>query len=113
MPRQNLSPDSIPHPVARTLARLGGNIALARARRGLRQVDVAQKTGLALGTVRRIEAGSPTTAIGAYFTVLWAFGLEREFVEIAAPERDEEGKTRERARAPQRVRIKEDLDADF
>ena len=113
MPRQNLTSETTPAAVVRAVARLGQNIAQARIRRGLRQVDMAKKTGLALGTLKRIEEGSPTTALSAYFTVLWALGLEREFDNLASPDRDEEGKTLERARYPKRVHSKADLDADF
>ncbi|GEL69428.1 MULTISPECIES: helix-turn-helix domain-containing protein [Myxococcus] len=113
MPRQNLTIDTAPLAVVRAVARLGQNIARARIRRGLRQVDLAKKTGLAPGTLKRIEEGSLTTGLSAYFTVLWALGLEQEFDNLAAPERDEEGKTLELARQPQRVRLKKGLDADF
>ncbi|WP_225410192.1 helix-turn-helix domain-containing protein [Stigmatella hybrida] len=101
--------------MTRAITCLGQNIARARIRRGLRQADLATKTGLALGTLRRIEEGSPTTALSAYFTVLWALGLEREFDNLASPDRDEEGKTLERARQPERVVLKSkaELDADF
>ncbi|MFP2904047.1 helix-turn-helix transcriptional regulator [Pyxidicoccus sp. 3LFB2] len=115
MPRQNLTSNTAPIAVVRAVTRMGQNIARARIRRGLRQVDLAKKTGLAPGTVKRIEEGSPTTALSAYFTVLWALGLEREFENLASPDRDEEGKTLELARQPKRVRLKSagELDADF
>lgn len=113
MPKQNLKSETLPTQVAHALELLGANITTARVRRGLRLADLAQKTGLAPGTLQRVERGSPTTAISAYFTVLWALGLEPEFSALAAPERDLEGMTLERARAPQRVHVKEDLDADF
>jgi transcriptional regulator with XRE-family HTH domain len=115
MPRQNLGTDTTPFAVARAITTLGQNIARARIRRGLRQVDLAKKTGLALGTLRRIEEGSPTTALSAYFTVLWALGLEREFNDLASPDRDAEGKTLEAARQPTRVVLKSKggLDGDF
>jgi len=113
MPRQNLTDDTTPLAVLRAVTLLGHNIARARIRRGLRQADLAKKTGLAPGTLQRIEQGSPTTALSAYFTVLWALGLEREFENLGSPDRDEEGKTLERARQPKRVHPKKDLDADF
>jgi transcriptional regulator with XRE-family HTH domain len=115
MPRQNLTSETTPFAVVRAITALGKNIERARIRRGLRQADLAKKTGLAAGTLRRIEEGSPTTALSAYFTVLWALGLEREFENLAAPDRDEEGKTLEAARLPERVvlRSKGELDADF
>lgn len=113
MPRQNLTHETVPRVVARAVSQLGENVARARIRRGLKQVDLAKKTGLALGTLKRIEAGSPTTAISAYFTALWALGLEREFENLGSPDRDEEGKALELARQPKRVRPTGGLDADF
>jgi len=113
MPRQNLTHETLPLPVAREVTRLGQNIARARSRRGLKQADLAKKTGLAVGTLKRIEEGSATTAISAYFAALWAMGLEREFENLGSPDRDEEGKTLEMARQPKRVRPSGGLDADF
>ncbi|NVJ28228.1 MULTISPECIES: helix-turn-helix domain-containing protein [Myxococcus] len=113
MPRQNLTPETTPLDVVRAVRRLGQNIMRARIRRGLRQADLAKKTGLALGTLQRIEAGNPTTAISAYFAALWALGLEREFENLGAPDKDEVGKTLELARQPKRVRTSGGLDADF
>jgi transcriptional regulator with XRE-family HTH domain len=116
MPRQNLTQETVPFAVVRATRALGRNIARARLRRGLRQVDLAKKTGLAPGTLKRIEEGSPTTALSAYFTVLWALGLEREFADLASPDRDEEGKTLEAIRQPGRAVLKAgkgELDADF
>lgn len=113
MPRQNLTPETMPLAVRRAVSRLGANLARARIRRGLKQGDLAKKTGLAVGTLKRVEGGSPTTALSAYFTVLWALGLEREFENLAAPERDEEGKTLEAARQPKRVHSAGGLDDNF
>ncbi|WP_224240712.1 helix-turn-helix domain-containing protein [Hyalangium gracile] len=113
MPRQNLTDETTPLAVLRAVNRLGTNIARGRVRRGLKQADLAKKTGLAIGTLKRVEQGSPTTAISAYFTVLWALGLEREFEDLGSPDRDEEGKTLESARQPKRVHSTGGLDADF
>ncbi|MDQ3262706.1 MAG: helix-turn-helix domain-containing protein [Myxococcota bacterium] len=107
------SKKSWPAGVVDAVRLLGENVATARQRRGLRQVDLAARTGLARLTIRRIEAGHPGTAVGAYFAALWALGLEREIAELASPDRDEEGKTLEAARRPRRVVRRTELDADF
>ena len=60
---------------AQSLLRLGSRIRLARTRRKLRQVDLAQQIGRARATVVAIEKGSPKTEIGAYVASLWALGL--------------------------------------
>ena len=56
----------------------------------------------------RIERGAPTSGIQAYFAALWALGLERELLQLATPDRDEEGKRLERLRLPTRVRKSEE-----
>ena len=105
MPKFNLTSATVPYAVERALKRLGANIALARQRRGMRQTDLANKAGITAVTMRRVENGMSTTGIAAYLAALWALGLESEFADIASPDRDEEGKTRERARSPERVRL--------
>lgn len=114
MPKLSLTSQTIPARVAQALTRLGAGISYARRRRALTQKALAQKAGVTPVTLRRVEQGSPTTAIGAYFAALWAMGLEREIADIASPDRDEEGKTLERARSPQRIRPRTELlDDDF
>jgi transcriptional regulator with XRE-family HTH domain len=104
MPKTNLAEDTLPHTVQQALARLGANIATARKRRGIRQEELAAKAGVTHVTLRRAERGRPTTGIGAYFAALWALGLDREIEDLASPDRDEEGKTLERAHMVKRVR---------
>lgn len=114
MPKLNLTLQTIPFAVERALKRLGANVSYARRRRALTQQALARKAGVTPVTLRRVERGSPTTAIGAYFAALWALGLERELADIASPDRDEEGKTLERARAPERIRPRSaELDDNF
>ena len=113
MPRQSLNRTNVPHALESALKQLGARIATARTRRQLRQEDLARKAGIHRLTLQKVEQGNPTTGIAAYFAALWAMGLEAEFADIARPERDEEGKTLERAREPKRVRESGALDADF
>lgn len=114
MPKLGLNPETVPIAVAQALTRLGASISYARRRRALTQQALARKAGVTPVTLRRVEQGSPTTAIGAYFAALWALGLEREIADVASPDRDEEGKTLERARSPRRIRPRtEVLDDDF
>ena len=105
MPKSTLTSATIPSAVERALKRLGANIILARQRRGMRQADLATKAGITPVTMHRVENGMPTTSIAAYLAALWALGLENEFADIASPDRDAEGKTRERARSPERIRL--------
>lgn len=98
----------IPFAVEESIKRLGRNIAIARKRRRVTQVELATRAGLTPLLLSNIERGAPTSGIQAYFAALWALGLEREFAELAAPDRDEEGKRLERLRLPKRVRKAEE-----
>jgi len=83
--------DLIPDNVPAMLRALGARLRAARLRRGLRQQDVAEKLGFSRDTVNAIEHGSMTTSIGAYFSVLWVYGLQREVELLADPGLDREG----------------------
>ncbi len=63
---------------------LGENIKLARKRRKLTQVQVAERADIARSTVYLIESGNPSVTIGAYFNVLRVLGLQDDFLKLAA-----------------------------
>ena len=71
-------------PQARDAARVLG-LEIARARRAQRRTaaDVAERAGITRATLRKIERGDPTVAIGTFFEVatllgVALFGAERE-----------------------------------
>ena len=64
-------------------SRLGENIKLARLRRKLTTVQMAERSGLSRSTVFQIEKGSPTVAMGSYFSVLSVLNLEESITKIA------------------------------
>lgn len=102
-----------PAAVEEALKRLGRNIRTARLRRKLRLEDVAARMGISRFALSDVEKGKPTTAIAAYVGALWALGLLDQIDGVADPDRDEEGKILERARAPKTARPGKDLDDDF
>ena len=104
MPKQKLSSQALPTAVALAIQRLGQNIARARKRRGLKQVELAAKAGISKVTMQSVERGASTTGIGAYFACAWALGIFDELAILLAPERDEEGKAFEARLTPKRVR---------
>jgi len=104
MPKQKISSQTPPTTVGLAIARFGQNIARARKRRRLTQVELADKAGISKVTMQSVERGASTTAIGSYFACAWALGLLDELADSLAPERDEEGKAFDARLAPKRVR---------
>ena len=68
----------------RVLNNLGENLKLARLRRRLSAIQVAERAGISRATLWQIEKGIPTVAMGAYFQVLFVLGLEKDFLKLGA-----------------------------
>ncbi len=63
---------------------LGENIKLARKRRKLTTIQVAERSGINRTTLYRIEKGDPRVSLGAYFNVLRVLGLQDDILKLAA-----------------------------
>lgn len=66
------------------LEQMGENIKLARKRRKLTAVQVAERAGVARSTLYLVEKGDTSVAMGAYFNVLRVLGLQDDFLKLAA-----------------------------
>lgn len=77
--KQTLFPKHI-----KVLERMGENIKLARKRRKLTTVQIAERADIARSTLYLIEKGSPSVSIGAYFNVLRSLRLQDDFLKLAA-----------------------------
>jgi len=66
------------------LEQMGENIKLARKRRKLTAIQVAERAGIARSTLYLVEKGDSSVAMGAYFNVLRVLGLENDFLKLAA-----------------------------
>ena len=113
MPRSSKIAQHPPAAVEDALERLGRNIRTARLRRRMPQQQLAQRMGVSRFVVGDIERGKPTTGVAAYVGALWALGLLTHMRGVADPDRDEEGKTLERARSPRTARPRRSLSDDF
>lgn len=68
----------------RMLASVGENLKLARKRRKLTSIQVAERANIHRGTLAKIEAGDPSVSLGAYFSVLRVLGLEQDILQLGA-----------------------------
>lgn len=63
--------------------KLGENIKLARKRRNITAVQLAERAAIERVTLRKIERGDPSVSMGAYFNVLRALNLHEDFLKLA------------------------------
>lgn len=68
----------------RILELVGENIRLARKRRKLTGIQVAERADISRNTLYLIEKGNPGVSIGAVFNVLRSLGLQDDFLKLAA-----------------------------
>ncbi len=66
------------------LAQMGENIKLARKRRKLTTLQVAERASIDRSTLYKIEKGTSSVSLGAYFNVLRALNLHQDFLKLAA-----------------------------
>ena len=59
---RSIGTKAMPKVCCAQMLKLGGNIRLARARRKIRQEDMAKRIAISVKTYRKIEAGDPTVA---------------------------------------------------
>jgi transcriptional regulator with XRE-family HTH domain len=72
------------------LAAMGEQFTLARKRRSLTLLQVAERAGIHRETLRKVEKGDASVALGSYFNVLRVLNLQKDFLKLAAD--DEFGK---------------------
>jgi transcriptional regulator with XRE-family HTH domain len=68
----------LPPPAARALAKLGRDLSLARRRRRLSQASLAERSGIGINTLRRLEKGDPSGSVEHLARILHVLGeIER------------------------------------
>lgn len=72
------------------LETLGENIKLARLRRQLTAVQLAERAGITRTTLWQVEKGAAHVSLAAYAQVLLVLGLEKDLLRVGAD--DEMGK---------------------
>jgi hypothetical protein len=89
MPKTALALLRLPPSTASAIEKLGADLAVARLRRKESLRSWAQRLGVTVSTLQRLEAGDPSVGIGIVATALWLINRDGELGNIAAPERDQ------------------------
>ena len=96
----------LPSPAVRALAKLGRDISLARRRRRLTQQSLAERSGIGLNTLRRLEHGDPKVALEYVARVLHVLGEIERLEKLLDTGTDEIGLVMMDERLPERVRVR-------
>lgn len=89
MPKSPVASSSLPPAAADALRRLGENLAVARVRRKESQRLWAQRLGVSVPTLIRMEQGDAGVGMGVYATALWLIGRVAALPDVAAPQHDQ------------------------
>jgi len=89
MPKTARALLQLPPATAGAIEKLGADLAVARLRRKESLRSWAQRLGVTVPTLQRLEAGDPSVGIGIVATALWLIKRDGELRNLAAPEADQ------------------------
>jgi hypothetical protein len=124
MPKTARALLQLPPATAGAIEKLGADLAVARLRRKESLRSWAQRMGVTVATLQRLEAGDPSVGIGIVATALWLIQRDGELRQLAAPEHDQGalemdvreavalGRARAQASAEARLAAKDKQDRD-
>ena len=78
----------IPPSTVAALEQLGADLAVARLRRKESLKTWAQRMGVSVPTLLRLEAGEPGVSVGVLATALWLIGRDAALAGLATPMED-------------------------
>ena len=88
MPKSSFHNAFLPPQAQQALLALGEHLALARKRRKQSLREWAQRMGVSVRTVQRMEQGDPGVGMGIYAVALWLMGRTDALAGMALPEID-------------------------
>jgi hypothetical protein len=88
MPKTTRAILRLPPATAGAIEKLGADLAVARLRRKESLRSWAQRLGVTVSTLQRLEAGDPSVGIGIVASALWLIQRDGELRNLAAPEHD-------------------------
>ena len=97
---------NIPFPAQFALKKLGKDINNARRRRRISKAMMAERAGIAINTLSKVEEGNPSTSMAAWVSVLFVLGLTENLQDICDLKNDVTGIMLEDEDLPKRIRYK-------
>jgi len=94
---------TLPRAARQALVKLGEDIAVARKKRRISTVSMAERAFISRGTLYKVERGDPSVSMGIYATVLAILGLVEGLGNIADRSTDTLGLDIDEDRLPQKV----------
>ena len=88
MPKSSEHNEWLPAQAQAALRELGAALAIARVRRRESLRAWAQRLGVSVRTVQRLEAGDPGVGMGVYAAALWLIGRTTALAALADPALD-------------------------
>ena len=101
---RTLAHNSLPRSARAALAKLGEDIAIARKKRRISTVSMAERAFISRGTLYKVEKGDPSVSMGIYATVLSILGLADGLGAAADRCNDPLGLDLEEDRLPKKIR---------
>ena len=100
--------DVLPPKLTRSLVKFGADIRMARRKRKLTTLMMAERLGVAKSTYLRVEKGDPTVSLAAYAMALFVLGFGDAFGDLVDPARDQQGLLLDAERLPKRIRVRKE-----
>ena len=100
---KTLATRALPRAAKQALAKLGADIAVARKKRRISTVSMAERAFISRGTLYKVERGDPSVSIGIYATVLAILGLAARLAHAPARRDDSLGLDIDEDRLPRKV----------
>lgn len=100
---RTLSTCALPGAAKRALGKLGEDIVVARKKRRISTVSMAERAFISRATLYKVERGDPSVSVGAYATVLAVLGLAEGLGQVADRRDDSLGLDLEEHRLPKKI----------
>ena len=90
--------------IAKSSERIGGHLSTWRRIEGITAHELAERAGVSVDTIRRLEHGDPSVGLGKVLAVARVVGILSQVEESFDPASTERGRLRLQESVPKRVR---------